>query len=64
MPYGLNGNKRFYTMTDKKYRQLAKIAFDLQEYFIDVATEEYHEGVKHTTWLMLIGLMETWDMIK
>lgn len=52
-------------MTDKKYRELARVTLDLQEYFISVATEEYYEykRVRHNAWLMLIGLIETSDLI-
>lgn len=49
-------------MTDK-YKRLAKIVVDQQEYFVSVVKEEYFESVRHSTWLLLMGLMETEDTI-
>lgn len=50
-------------MIDKKYKEFAEITFDLQEYLISVVTKEYYVMAKHNAWLMLMGLMETSDII-
>lgn len=49
---------------DKKYREMARIAIDLREYLISVETTEYYKTVRHSTWLHLIGLMETQDIVE
>lgn len=49
-------------MNDKRYRHLVKVALDRQEYFISLVKGERDYSLEHYTWLLLIGLTETWDM--
>jgi len=51
-------------MTDKEYRQVVNETLRSHEFY--VATVLYYRSdmaTKNLTWLRLMGLMETWDMI-
>jgi len=45
-----------------EYRHLVKMTLDRQEYFISLVKEEHYYDIRHYTWLLLIGLKETWEM--
>ena len=72
--YGLNRNMGLKSMIDKEneYRRLVDITVDSQEQFVHALKtgcrrydrhHYYSTQWKHDTWLHLMGLIETWDMV-
>ncbi len=48
----------------KEYRDLVRMTLDSQKHFTSLLMHDHpDEHVKHGTWLHLVGLIETWDMV-
>lgn len=45
-----------------EYRHLVKMTLDRQKYFISLVKEGRDYYIRHYTWLLLMGLKETWEM--
>lgn len=53
---------------EEHYKSMINIAIDSQDYLISVLTKRHDEKYsyhysKHRTWLHLIGLLETWNIV-
>lgn len=72
-PYGLNRHMvRNIMDRENEYRRLVEITIDSQEQFVSALKTGcrrydhfyyYSKQWKHDTWLHLMGLIETWDMV-
>ena len=52
---------------DKEYRYLVNMTIDSQEHFVKLLKGfhgQHDYGAKHRTWLHLLGLLETWDLVE
>lgn len=63
--YGFNRNTSYEKMTDidKEYREFVEQEIhdiDDNVYFL---TNNIYEPIHHHTWLHLMGLIETWDIV-
>ncbi len=48
----------------KEYRDLVRMTLDSQKHFTSLLMYDHpNERVRHGTWLHLVGLIETWDMV-
>jgi len=51
----------------EEYRQLVRMTLDSQKHFTFLITHNRHDQdsyhVRRGTWLHLVGLIETWDMV-
>lgn len=52
------------TMTDTRYANVVNAAVCRQKHYIFLMSFTIHKEVKHLLWLRLMGLAETWWMIK
>ncbi len=66
--YGFNGNGRYDLMTDEQYRKHVEWMFYYKDSVTRMAilasSNEHGLGFRYRVWLQVMGLIETWDMIK
>lgn len=63
--YGSNGNMEHESiMIDTRYADVVNAAVYRQKDYIFLMSFTIHKEVKHLLWLRLMGLAETWWMIK
>jgi len=50
-------------MTEEEYKYLVNLIVDHREYYTSLMKSDSNH-LKHLTWLHLLGLLETWNMIE
>lgn len=61
---GLDGNVGHeMTDDDKIYREIVKMDVHNIDNYAYYLTRNEYEPIHHHTWLQLMGLMETWDIV-
>lgn len=62
--YGFNGNMEYKSIMTDQYVDVVNAAVCRQKHYIFLMSFTLHKEVKHLLWLRLMGLAETWWMIK
>jgi len=56
-------------MTEEEYEYLVNIVVEYREHYIGMMTKDHippfrDRLIKHRTWLHLLGLIETWNIVE
>lgn len=62
--YGFNGNMEHKSIMTDQYVDVVNAAVCRQKHYIFLMSFTIHKEVKQLLWLRLMGLAETWWMIK